>query len=346
MKLVDKILNFFRINKQISIDLGTSNVLIFDKNKNKVVLNEPSVIVKDKKTGKIVATGREAKEMYGKNPNNIEVIKPLKDGVISDIDSTREMLLEFMKKIYGISPFKPDVIICVPIEVTTVEKRAIFDVIDEARRIFLIEEGRAAIMGAGVNISRPNGNMVIDIGGGSTDIAILSLDEIVASKCIRIAGNKLDEDIVKYVKEKLYLNIGDKTAENVKKKIATAIPLNSDENTTISIKGIDINTKYLKELEISSNQVREAIIDSLQTIIQAVKEVLGKCPPELSSDILENGIVLTGGGALIKNFDKLIEKSVKIPVIVPNKPLESVCIGGAEAFNNQNLLKSLLVKEN
>lgn len=341
-----KILDFFTVNKQISIDLGTSNVLIYDKAKKRIVLNEPSVIVKDKKTGKIVATGVEAREMYGKNPNSIDVIKPLRDGVISDIDSTRQMLSEFMKKIYGISPFKPDVIICAPIEITTVEKRALFDAVTGAKKIYLIEEGRAAVMGAGVDISKPNGNMVIDIGGGSTDIAILSLDEIVASKCTRIAGNRLDEDIVKYVKEKKFLNIGDKTAENVKKHIATAIELSEEENISMSIKGIDINTKSLKELSITSNEVQEAIIESLMEIIAGVKEVLGKCPPELSSDILDNGIVLTGGGSLIKNFAKLIEDNVKIPVIVPDNPLESVVVGGSFAFSNKKLLSTLLVKEN
>ncbi|WP_314010985.1 rod shape-determining protein [Pseudostreptobacillus hongkongensis] len=344
--MFNRFFNFLRVKKQISIDLGTSNVLFFDKQRKKIVLNEPSVIVRDKKTQKIVAVGHEAREMLGKNPNSIDVIKPLKDGVISDLDSTREMISLFMKKVYGVSPFKPEVIICVPIEVTTVEKRALFNAVEIAKSIYLIEEGRAAVMGTGVDISHPNGNIVIDIGGGSTDIAILSLDEIVVSKSVRIAGNKLDEDIVKYVKERLNINIGDRTAERIKKTLSTAITVPESENEKIVIKGLDINTKSPKELEISSNQVQEAIIGSLQEIISAVKEVLGKCPPELASDILDNGIVLTGGGALIKNFDKLISESVKIPVIVPENPLDSVAIGGAYAFDNQKLLKTLLVKEN
>lgn len=343
--MFDKIFDFFRIKKQISIDLGTSNVLFFDKQKKKIVLNEPSVIVRDKKTQKIVAVGHEARQMLGKNPNSIDVIKPLRDGVISDLASTREMLNLFMKKVYGVSPFKPEVIICVPIEVTTVEKRALFDAVESAKSIYLIEEGRAAVMGTGVDISHPNGNIVIDIGGGSTDIAILSLDEIVVSTSIRIAGNKLDEDIVKYVKEKLNINIGDRTAERIKKILSTAIKVEENENNTMVIKGLDINTKSPKELEISSNQVQEAIIASLNEIISALKEVLGKCPPELASDILDNGIVLTGGGALIKNFDKLISESVKIPVTIPQNPLDSVVIGGAYAFDNKKLLKTLVVKE-
>ncbi|ACZ00703.1 rod shape-determining protein [Streptobacillus moniliformis] len=344
--IFNKIINFFRIKKQISIDLGTSNVLFYDKQAKKIVLNEPSVIVKDKKTDRVVAVGREAREMLGKNPKSIEVIKPLKDGVISDIDLTRKMLSEFMRQVYGISPFKPEVIICVPIEVTKVERRALFDALDDVKRIFLIEEGRAAIMGAGINISNPNGHMVIDIGGGSTDVAILSLDEIIVSKSIKIAGNKFDEDIVKYVKEKLFLNIGDRTAEKIKKELSTAIFLPEEENKKMTIKGLDINTKKPKELVITSNQVCEAIEDSLNNLVAAVKEVIGKCPPELASDILDNGIVLTGGGALISNLYKLIENEVKVNVHVPDKPLDSVAIGGSYAFDNKNLLNTLLVKEN
>ncbi|CAM3225425.1 rod shape-determining protein [Streptobacillus ratti] len=344
--IFDKLINFFRIKKQISIDLGTSNVLFYDKQAKKIVLNEPSVIVKDKKTDKVVAVGREAREMLGKNPKSIEVIKPLKDGVISDIDSTRKMLSEFMKQVYGISPFKPEVIICVPIEVTKVERRALFDALDDVKRIFLIEEGRAAVMGAGVNISNPNGNMVIDIGGGSTDIAILSLDEIIVSKSTRIAGNKFDDDIVKYVKEKLFLNIGDRTAEKIKKELSSAIFVPENENKELIIKGLDINTKKPKTLVITSNQVCEAIEDSLNDLVSAVKEVIGKCPPELAADILDNGIVLTGGGALISNLDKLIENEVKVKVNVPDRPLDSVAIGGSYAFDNKNLLNTLLVKEN
>lgn len=343
--MINKILNFFRIKKQIAIDLGTSNVLFYDRQLKKIVLNEPSVIVKDKKSGHVVAVGKEAREMLGKNPESLKVIKPLKDGVISDIDSTRQMLSIFMKKIYGISPFKPEAIICVPIEVTTVERRAIFDALEGAKKIYLIEEGRAAIMGAGVNISIPNGSMVIDIGGGSTDIAILSLDEIVVSKSIRVAGNRIDRDIIKYVKDKLSLNIGDRTAEKIKKELSTALKVSENENKKMIIKGLDINTKKPKEIEISSNQIQEAIVDSLEEIISSVIEVLGKCPPELASDLLDNGIVLTGGGALINNFSNMIENRVKIPVNIPEKPLESVVIGGSFAFENKKLLKTLLVKE-
>lgn len=344
--MFNRFINFFRVKKQISIDLGTSNILFYDKQKGRIVLNEPSVIVIDKKTREVVAVGQEARSMLGKNPDSIEVIKPLRDGVISDLDSTRLMLSIFMKKLYGYSLFKPEVIICVPIEVTTVEKRALFNSIDDAKRIFLIEEGRAALMGTGIDISHPNGNIVIDIGGGSTDIAILSLDEIVVSKSIRIAGNRLDEDIVKYVKNNLGINIGEKTAENIKKELATAIKVPESENKSMIIKGLDILTKSPVERKISSNEVQEAIISSLKDILSSVREVLGKCPPELSSDILDNGIILTGGGSLIKSFDKLIENSVNVKVNIPENPLDSVVIGGAYAFNNKKLLATLLVKEN
>lgn len=344
--MFNRFINFFRVKKQISIDLGTSNILFYDKQKGKIVLNEPSVIVIDKKTREVVAVGQEARSMLGKNPDSIEVIKPLRDGVISDLDSTRLMLSIFMKKLYGYSLFKPEVIICVPIEVTTVEKRALFNSIDDAKRVFLIEEGRAALMGTGIDISHPNGNIVIDIGGGSTDIAILSLDEIVVSKSIRIAGNRLDEDIVKYVKNNLGINIGEKTAENIKKELATAIKVPDSENKSMIIKGLDILTKSPVERKISSNEVQEAIISSLKDILSSVREVLGKCPPELSSDILDNGIILTGGGSLIKSFDKLIENSVNVKVNIPENPLDSVVIGGAYAFNNKKLLATLLVKEN
>lgn len=342
---MSKFINFFRIKKNIAIDLGTSNVLIYDKQKKKIVLNEPSVIVKDKKTGYVVATGIEARQMVGKNPDSLEVIKPLKDGVISNIDATRQMLYEFIKKIYGVSLFKPEIMICVPIEVTTVEKRALFDAVTVAKKIYLIEEGRAAIIGAGIDISKPTGNMVIDIGGGSTDVAVLSLDEIVASKSLRIAGNSFDNDIIQYVKDNIGLYIGDRTAEKIKKELATAIKLSDKDNMTMIIKGRNMTNGIPEESTITSNQVQEAIINSIMQIIDATKEVLSKCPPEISSDILENGIVLTGGGALIKNFDKLIEKEIKISVNIPENPLETVVIGGVEAFNKKKLLSTLLTKE-
>ena len=338
MSKFTRFINFFRMKYSISIDLGTSNVLIYDKQKKRIVLNEPSILVKDKKTGEIVAIGTKAKNMLGKTSESLAVIRPLNEGVISDIDATREMLNIFVKSIYGGSPFKPEIMICVPAQVTSIERRAIFDAAIGAKKIYLIEEGRAAVLGSGVNISLPEGNTVIDIGGGSTDIAILSLDEIIASKSIRVAGNNFDNDIIKYVKKKFDLLIGDKTAENLKKEIGTAMPVVGEENMTATIKGRDLSTGVPKLIEINSNQVREAIQDSIDEIVNALKEVLEKCPPELSADILNNGVVLTGGGSLLRNFDKLIEEKVQIPINRSSNSLESVVLGGGLAIDNKKII--------
>ena len=248
-----KFLRVFRVNKSISIDLGTANILIYDKQRKKIVLNEPSVVARDRKTRKIIAVGKEAREMLGKTPASIEAIKPLQDGVIADIDSTTEMISHFIHKIYGNSLFKPEVMICVPIEVTSVERKALFDAVKGAKKTYIIEEGRAAIIGSGVDISQPEGSMVIDIGGGSTDIAILSLDEIIASKSIRIAGNKFDEDIVKYVKRKYNLLIGDRTAEKIKKELATALKVQNPE--VMEIKGRDLESGIPQTVEVNSNEI-------------------------------------------------------------------------------------------
>ncbi|CAM3447943.1 rod shape-determining protein [Pseudostreptobacillus hongkongensis] len=333
-----------RVNKSISIDLGTANILIYDKQENKIVLNEPSVLARDKKTGKVIAVGHEAREMLGKTPDSIEAIKPLKDGVIADLDATREMLSNFMYKIYGSSIFKPEVMICVPLEVTPVERKALFDSVIGAKKIYIIEEGRAAIIGSGIDISKPAGNMVIDIGGGSTDVAILSLDEVIASKSIRIAGNRFDEDIVRYVRNKYNLLIGDRTAEKIKKELATAMI--EEIPKTMIIKGRQLDIQTPVSLEINSNEVYEAIKNSLYDIINATKEVLEKSPPELSADILDNGIVMTGGGSMIKDFPALVEKEVKVKVYLSDHPLDSVVLGGGKAFDNKNLLKTLQMREN
>lgn len=341
---IRKVVRSFRVNKSISIDLGTANILIYDKQENKIVLNEPSVLARDKKTGKVIAVGREAREMLGKTPDSIEAIKPLKDGVIADLDATREMISMFMDNIYGSSIFKPEVMICVPLEVTPVERKALFDSVPGAKKIYIIEEGRAAIIGSGIDISKPSGNMVIDIGGGSTDVAILSLDEVIASKSIRIAGNKFDEDIVRYVRNKHNLLIGDRTAEKIKKELGTAIP--EDVPKTMIIKGRQLDVQTPVSLEINSNEVYEAIKPALDSIVSATKEVLEKSPPELAADILDNGIVMTGGGSMIKDFPTLMEKEVKVKVYLTENPLNSVVLGGGKVFDNKKLLKTLQMKEN
>ena len=339
-----KFLRMFRVNKSISIDLGTANILIYDKQKKKIVLNEPSVVARDKKTGKVIAVGKEAREMLGKTPASIEAIKPLQDGVIADIESTKEMLSYFIHKIYGNSLFKPEVMICVPIQVSSIERKALFDAVRGAKKTYIIEEGRAAIIGSGINISQPEGNMVVDIGGGSTDIAILSLDEIIASKSLIIAGNKFDEDIVKYVKRKNNTLIGERTAEKIKKELGTAIPEANPEK--MDIKGRDLETGIPNTVEINANEIYEAIEDSLYQIVNSAKEVLEKCPPELAADILDNGIVMTGGGSLIKNLIEMMEKEIGIKVYLAENPLDSVVLGGGIAFDNKKLLKTLQMREN
>ncbi|ACZ01114.1 rod shape-determining protein [Streptobacillus moniliformis] len=341
---IKRLIRSLRINKSISIDLGTANLLIYDKQEDKIVLNEPSVLARDRKTGKVIAVGKEAREMLGKTPDSIEAIKPLKDGVIADLDATREMLSHFMYKIYGSSIFKPEVMICVPLEVTPVERKALFDSVSGAKKIYIIEEGRAAIIGSGIDISKPAGNMVIDIGGGSTDVAILSLDEVIASKSIRIAGNKFDEDIIRYVRNKYNLLIGDRTAEKIKKELATAIY--EEVPKVMSIKGRQLEVQTPVSIQIDSNEVNEAIKSSLYSIINAVKEVLEKSPPELAADILDNGIVMTGGGSMIKNFTTLVEQEVQVKVYLSEHPLDSVVLGGGKAFDNKKLLETLQMREN
>lgn len=343
-KYLTKLSRLFRIKKNISIDLGTANILIYDKQEDKIVLNEPSVVAIDKKTKKLIAVGHEAREMLGKTPDSIEAIKPLKDGVIADIDATRKMLSEFLYKVYGVSIFKPEIMICVPLEVTAVERKALFDAVNYAKKTYIIEEGRAAIIGSGIDISKPSGNMVIDIGGGSTDIAILSLDEVISSKSIKVAGNKFDYDIIMYIKNKYNISIGERTAEKIKKTLATAIKQHKPKK--MQIKGRNNNNGIPTSIEINANEIYEAIKDSLYTIINSTKEVLQKSPPELSGDILDNGIVMTGGGSLIQNFTKLMENEIKIRVYLSEHPLDSVVLGGGKAFDNKNLIKTLEMKEN
>ena len=341
---IRKFFRMLRIKKSISIDLGTANVLIYDRQREKIVLNEPSVVALDKKTRKVIAVGHDAREMLGKTPDSILAIKPLKDGVIADLDVTKEMLNYFITKIYGHAIFKPEVMICVPLEVTSVERKALFDSVIGAKKIYIIEEGRAAIIGSGIDISRPSGHMVVDIGGGSTDIAILSLNEVIASRSIRIAGNTFDNDIVRYIKNKYSLQIGERAAENIKRNLATALPKENPKK--MPVKGLNIDLGTPESLEISENEIYEAMKNSLYAIVNTAKEVLEKCPPELAADLLENGIVMTGGGALIKGFADLIASEVRVKVFVSKAPLDAVVLGGGYAFDNQKLIKTLQVKEN
>lgn len=313
--------------KDIGIDLGTANILIYVKGEG-IVLSEPSVVAIDKETGKILAIGQKAHEMIGRTPLSVIAIKPLKDGVIADFDKTEIMLDYFIKKIKGKTIFsKPRILICCPSNITQVEKNAIREVAERtgAKKVYVEEEPKVAAIGAGLEIKNPTGNMVIDIGGGTTDIAVLSLDGIVYSESIKIAGNTLDIDIIKYIKSKYKLLIGEVTAENIKIKIGTVMC--ESKNKSMKVRGRDLLTGLPKTIEITSKEVKEAIYDSIEMIIHATKTVLEKIEPEISADIIDKGIVLTGGGALLDGLDKLIEKEIKVPVQVAESPLTCVAEG-------------------
>ncbi|MGM0508265.1 MAG: rod shape-determining protein [Fusobacteriota bacterium] len=339
-KVKNKMRNMFSIKKRIGIDLGTANTLVFHK--GKVVLNEPSVVAVEKGTKQVLAVGKEARDMIGKTPDNIIAVRPLREGVIADYDITEGMIRYFIKKVFGNhSIFSPEVMICVPIEVTGVEKRAVLEatLAAGAKKAFLIEEARAAALGAGIDIAAPEGSMVLDIGGGSADVAVISLGGTVVNRSVRTAGNNFDEDIIKYVKKEYNLLIGDKTAEYIKIKIASALPLEEEES--VEVKGRDLIEGLPKTITLNSNEVLEAIHDSLMIIVSDVKKVLEKTPPELSADIVDKGIVMTGGGALIRNFPKLISNNTQLPVHIADNPLQSVVFGTGMALDNLDILKKL-----
>ena len=332
----------FKANRSIGIDLGTANTLVYSKKHNKIVLNEPSVVAVERETKKVLAVGNEAKEMLGKTPDTIVAVKPLSEGVIADYDITEAMIKYFIKKIFGsYNFFMPEIMICVPIDVTGVEKRAVLEaaISAGAKKAYLIEEARAAALGSGMDISVPEGNMIIDIGGGSTDVAVISLGGTVVSRTIRVAGNNFDADIIKYVKKTYNLLIGDRTAEEIKIKIGTALPLEEEE--TMEVKGRDLIMGLPKVVTISSEEVREAIKDSLNEILQCVKTVLEKTPPELASDIVDKGMVMTGGGSLIRNFPEMIAKHTNLKVNLAENPLESVVVGAGLALDQLDVLRKI-----
>ncbi len=321
-------------NKDIGIDLGTANILIYVRGEG-IVLSEPSVVAIDKDSGKVLAIGQKAHEMIGRTPGSVIAIKPLKDGVIADFDKTEVMLDYFLKKIKGKSLFtRPRILICCPSNITQVEKNAIREVAERtgAKRVYVEEEPKVAAVGAGLEIGMPSGNMVIDIGGGTTDIAVLSLDGIVYSESIKVAGNTLDIDIIKYIKNKYKLLIGEVTAEQVKIKIGTV--LDDAKSKSMKVRGRDLITGLPKTISITSDEVKEAIKDSVHMIIHATKTVLEKIEPEISADIIDKGIVLTGGGALLEGLDKLIEKEIKVPVKIAKSPLTCVAEGTGIILEN------------
>lgn len=314
--------------KDIGIDLGTANVLIYVAGKG-IVLNEPSVVAVDTRTGKVLAVGSEAYRMVGRTPSNIRAIRPLKDGVISDFDITEEMLTYFINKL-DVKGFmsKPKIMICAPTNVTEIERNAIMQAAEKAGggQVYLEEEPKVAAVGAGMDIFQPRGNMVIDMGGGTSDIAIISLGDIVASKSIRVAGDKMNTEIASYIKQKHNLIIGEHTAEKIKIEIGTAKKDDSDVKT-MEVRGRDAVSGMPRAVTIDSNEIAEAIHDTVQLIISGAKEVLEVIPPELASDIVDRGIMLTGGGALLRNIDQVVADALTVPVIISENPLDNVAKG-------------------
>ena len=322
-------------SKDMGIDLGTANTLVFVKGKG-IVVNEPSVVAIKEKTNEVLAVGDEAKQMIGRTPGNIVAIRPLKDGVIADFDTTSAMLRYFIGKAYKQSLFgsKPRVIVCVPSGVTSVEKRAVEEATEKAgaKKALIMEEPMAAAIGAHLRVEEPTGNMVVDIGGGTTDVAVISLGGIVASKSLRIAGDEFDEYIVAYIKREYNLMIGERTAEQIKITIGAAYPTGQDE--TMEIRGRDLVTGLPKVLTITSAEVTEAIKETVNSIIDAIKLTLEKTPPELAADIMESGIMLTGGGALLNGLDTLIGLETGMPVKIAEDPLDCVAKGTGYALEN------------
>ncbi|HDK25655.1 MAG TPA: rod shape-determining protein [Candidatus Atribacteria bacterium] len=332
------------MDRSLGIDLGTVSVIIYMKGKG-IVLQEPSVVSIFQDSGKVLAVGEEAKNMIGKTPGNIIAIQPMKSGVIADYEITEKMLSYFIRKVCGNSKvFRPQVVICVPSGGTEVEKRAALEAAMQAgaRKAYLIEEPMAAAIGAGLDISEPYGNMIIDIGGGTSDIAVISLGGIVVSESLRVASNDFDENIIKYIKNKYNLMIGEKTAETLKIEIGTAMEL--EEELFTEIRGRDLISGLPKSISLGSNEVLKAISASLKIIIEGAKAVLEKTPPELAADIADKGIILTGGGALLRNFDRLFTEVTGIPTYLAENPISSVALGAGKVLDNLHIIKSGLVK--
>ncbi|MHC9532923.1 rod shape-determining protein MreB [Dellaglioa sp. BT-FLS60] len=313
--------------KDIGIDLGTANVLINVQNKG-IVLNEPSVVAIDTKSGRVLAVGSEAYKMVGRTPGSIRAIRPMKNGVIADFDITEQMLTYFIKKL-NVSGFlsKPNILICCPTNITSIEQKAIIQAAEKAGggKVFLAEEPKVAAIGAGLDIYQPRGSLVIDIGGGTSDVAVISLGDIVASRSLRVAGDQLNNDVINFVKQKHSLQIGEHTAEKAKIEIGTVFPDN--RALEMEIRGRDVVTGLPKTIVITSAEIEEATHDTMQSIVAATKEVLEQTPPELASDIIDTGIILTGGGALLNGVDLLMSTNLNIPVMVSESPLDDVAKG-------------------
>ncbi len=334
---------FSIFSSDLAIDLGTANTLVFARGKG-IVVNEPSIVAINKNTNQVEAVGREAKEMLGRTPGNIVAIRPMKDGVIADFRHTEKMLNYFIQKAHNRKMLvHPRIVIGVPSEITQVEKRAVEDSAYRAKasEVFLVEQAMVAAIGAGLPITEPQGNMVVDIGGGTTDIAVISLSGIVYSRSVRMAGNQMDEQITNYLKRKYNLLIGERTAEQIKIEIGSAYPL--DRPMQMEVKGRNLIEGVPKTITIDDSEIRESLAESISTIINAIRVALERTPPELSADISDRGIVLTGGGALIKNLDKRIREETGLPVSVADDPLASVVLGTGKMLSDFRLLRKIKI---
>ncbi len=342
---LDPLLGLF--SNDLAIDLGTANTLVYLKGKG-IVLSEPSVVAvraENRSGNKVLAVGREAKEMLGRTPGNIVAIRPMKDGVIADFAITEAMLRHFIRKVHNRRALvRPRIIICVPSGITQVEKRAVKESAESAgaREVYLIEEPMAAAIGAGLPITEPTANMIVDIGGGTTEVAVISLAGIVYSKSVRVGGDKMDEAILQHIKRKYNLLIGERTAEIIKTTIATAYP--NDEIETIEVKGRDLVSGIPKILAIDSEEVRKSITEQIETIVETVRIALEQTPPELAADIVDKGIVLTGGGALLRNLDKLLREETGLPISITEDPLSTVVLGSGKALDNLAILKEVMIQ--
>jgi rod shape-determining protein MreB len=340
--IIDSILGWF--SNDLAIDLGTANTLVYVKGKG-IVCNEPSVVAVQKETNKVLAVGHEAKRMLGRTPGNILAIRPMKDGVIADFDVTGEMLRYFIAKVHNRKTFvSPRIIIGVPSGITQVEQRAVKDAAESsgAREVYLIGEPVAAAIGVGLPITEPSGNMIVDIGGGTTDVAVISLFGIVYSKAVRVGGDKMDEGIINYIKRKYNLLIGERTAELIKIEIGSAYKID-DEKRTIEVKGRDLVSGIPKTLILDEDEIREALREPVTAIVNTIKLALENTPPELSADIVDRGIVLAGGGALLRGIDLLLREETGLPIIVAEDPLAAVVLGVGKVLDELDLLKKLTI---
>ncbi|MGA9753002.1 MAG: rod shape-determining protein [Acidobacteriota bacterium] len=335
---------FSFLSNDLAIDLGTAYTLVYVKGQG-IVVREPSIVAMNMKTGRIEAVGTEAKEMLGRTPGNIQAIKPMKDGVIADFEHTEKMLDYFIKKAHNRKlVVRPRIVICVPSQITQVEKRAVRDSAYRAKASYvaMVEEPMAAAIGAGMPITEPTGNLIVDIGGGTTDVAVISMAGIVYSRTVRVAGNEMDEAIIQYVKKRYNLLIGERTAEEVKIRLGSAYPL--EEENSAEIKGRDLVEGIPKTVLVSAEEIREALSETVSVIIDAVKQALEQTPPELAADIVDRGIVLTGGGALLKNLDKRLREETGLPVLIADDPLSSVVLGAGKMLVDFDLLKRVAIE--